>query len=118
MDSTNKTMNRKGSSTILTPKIMVQGFVCLEGNCSIIIEIKRGMPILSEESLEVGKVAAVLLDNETRKATHILLSRLPEMKGYWLVPVDLILGVCEGNVQLRIPVDGVGDLPPWQSSDE
>jgi hypothetical protein len=118
MDSTNETMNREGSSMVLTQKIMVQGFVCLEGNRPITIEIRRGMPILSEESLEVGKVAAVLLDNETRKTTHILLSRLPEMKGYWLVPVDLILGVCEGNVQLRIPVDAIGDLPLWQSFDQ
>ncbi len=118
MDSTNKTMNSEGSDPISAPKLMAQGFVCLESNCPMTSEIRRGMPILSEESLEVGKVAAVLLDDDTRKATHILLSRLPEMKGYWLVPVDLIFGVCEGNVQLRISENAVGDLPLWQSSDQ
>lgn len=117
MSSTNKIKDHDNGSKILSQKLMVHGFVCPESSCNLSVEIRRGMPILSSEGLEVGKVAAVLLDNETKKATYVLLGRLPEMRGYWLVPVDSISEVGEGNIQLNITVDVVYELPLWQSSD-
>lgn len=94
---------------------MVHGYVCPESSCSLSIEVRRGMPILSKEGLEVGRVAAVILDRDTQKATHLLLGRLPEITGYWMVPVEVISEVCDGAVRLGISVDIVDTLPLWQS---
>jgi hypothetical protein len=122
MGSIDQFINRDGSSAELTQKLMVHGFVCPENSCALAIEVRRGMPILSKEGQEVGKVAAVILDVDTQKATHLLLGRLPEMTGYWLVPVECISEVQRGNaqrgkVQLHIPGNLVDELPLWQSSD-
>lgn len=98
-----------------TPKLMVHGFVCPESTCALSIEVSRGMSILSKEGVDVGHVAAVILDNNTQKPTHILLCRLPERRGYWMVPVDLISEVHDGIVRLAIPENAVGTLLLWQS---
>ncbi len=64
----------------------------------------------------MGKVAAVVLSRDRHIATHILLGRLPEMSGYWLVSADLIEEVCDESVQLSIPMQGVDALPCWKSA--
>lgn len=74
------------------------------------------MTIQSREGLEVGKMAAVVLNGDHRNATHILLGRLPERKGYWLVPVDSIVQVRDESIQLSIPVQAVETLPRWHSA--
>ena len=96
-------------------KLMVRGFVCPRSTCGQSIMIRRGMLICSKEGLEVGQVAAVVLDPIHRKATHILLGRLPETRGYWLVPVDLIAGVSDENVRLSVSIQAVETLPRWLS---
>ncbi len=73
------------------------------------------MSILSEEGLEVGKVAAVVLNQVNQQATQILLSRLPEKNGYWLIRVDLVADVRDKKVQLSIPEAAIGSLPRWHS---
>ena len=117
MDSTNKFEDRQDGSQELSQKLMVYGFVCPESSCALSIEVRRGMSIHCQEGLEVGKVAAVILDCKTGKATHVLLGRLPEIKGYWLVPVDLISEVRDGAVRLGIRGDAIGGLPIWRSGD-
>lgn len=103
----------KNSQARSLPKLMVSAFVCLENNCALSTEVKRGMPILSKEGRETGKVAAVLLDSESHSATHILLSRLPDTPGYWMVPVAEIAQVREGAIWLRIPEEVVNTLSIW-----
>ena len=100
-----------------TRKLMVSAFVCLKNSCPLSTEVRRGMPVLSAEGQEIGKVAAAILDSESRKATHILLSRLPEVKGYWMAPVEMISHVCEEGVRLNIAGDFVNTLTPWHSED-
>ena len=95
---------------------MSHGVVCPESNCAHPVDVKRGMTIRSKEGLEMGKVAAVVLSRDRHTATHILLCRLPEMSGYWLVSVDLIEEVCDESVQLSIPMQGVDALPCWKSA--
>lgn len=112
MSTINKNSDRDVGSK-LTQKLMVHGFVCPENSCTLSIEVRRGMTILSNESLEVGQVAAVILDRDSLKATHILLGRLPETRGYWMVPVDLISDIHDGIVQLSIAGNAVDNLPPW-----
>lgn len=97
------------------PKLMVNGFVCPEKGCLLSKEVRRGMTIRSSEGLEVGKVAAVAIDGQDERASHLLLSRLPNMPGYWLVPVDSIIEVGEEEIRLSTPKDQVEALPRWQS---
>jgi hypothetical protein len=107
---------KNGEDTTFTQKLMVNGFVCPEGSCTLPVEIWRGMGIRSVEGHETGKVAAVLLKGEDRTATHVLLSRLPENRGYWLVPVEAITEVLEEEVLLSIPLTEIDSLPRWHST--
>jgi sporulation protein YlmC with PRC-barrel domain len=98
-----------------TQKLMINGYICPESSCALSVEVRRGMPIFSLEGLEVGQVAAVVLNGHQGRGTHLLLSRLPEIKGYWMVPVDLIAEVRGEAVRLSIPETAIEDLPRWHS---
>lgn len=113
------TITEKENSSKKKPaqKLMVSAFVCLNNGCPLSTEVRRGMAVQSEEGQEIGKVGAVMLDAESRKATHVLLSRLPEMRGYWLVPVGAITQVVDEYVRLIISKDYMDNLPRWHSDE-
>lgn len=117
MTSVTKSVSQDSCLTEAAQKLMVHGFVCPESSCALSTEVSRGMSIHSKEGVDVGHVAAVILDNNTQKATHILLCRLPAMRGYWMVPVDLISEVHDGIVRLDISGNAVDTLPLWHSVD-
>lgn len=95
-------------------KLMVSGWIHLaEGGVSS--EVQRGMAILSREGQEIGKVAALVVKGEAKFAGGILLSRLPEIQGYWLVPVERIRGVYAGSVQLDLTYPEAGELETWHA---
>lgn len=115
MDVTTPPENMEQNQETGLPMLMVSGFVCPQGRCALSAEVRRGMPIRSIEGLEAGTVAAVVLNRAHQQATHILLGRLPERRGYWLVPVDLIADVHDQAVQLAISLQAVDALPRWHS---
>jgi sporulation protein YlmC with PRC-barrel domain len=117
MTSTNKLISQNGDPSEFTQKLMIHGFVCPESSCALSIEVRRGMAILSKDSKDMGQVAAVILDRNSQKATHILLCHLPEKRGYWIIPVDLISEVHDGIVRLAISEEGEDTLPLWRSLD-
>jgi hypothetical protein len=67
MSSTNKIKDHDDGSKALSQKMMVHGFVCPESSCNLSVEIRRGMPILSSEGLEVGKVAGARTMKQRRR---------------------------------------------------
>ena len=69
------------------------------------------MTILTRERQEAGKVAAVVVDNDSQKVTHILLTRPRQMPDYRLVPVTLIEQVDEETVLLEICNQAMESLP-------
>lgn len=97
-------------------KLMVTAMVCSETSCSFNGEVRRGMTILSVDGWEVGKVAAVVLEGDAQKATHLLLSRLPQESGYWLVPLGIVIEITSKGVQLSASKRFVDALPRWQTS--
>ena len=117
MESVNKPITQDGIPTECAQKLMVHGFVCPESSCTLSIEVSRGMAILSKEGMDMGQVAAVILDSNSQKATHILLCHLPEKRGYWMIPVDLISEVHDGTVRLAIRENVIDTLPLWRSVD-
>jgi sporulation protein YlmC with PRC-barrel domain len=115
MSRTNQSKNQNSPSIEFQQKLMVAGSIT-PGNSCAPFEVKRGMPIFSREGWEVGKVAAVVLDGNNQKAAYLLLGRLPETSGYWMVSVDLIAEVDDEKVRLSIPRETVQSLPEWHSS--
>ncbi len=63
-----------------------------------------------------GRVAAVVLDAEQQKVTHILLLQEHQLVKYRLVPVELIEQVGEEEVLLCIFHPVVGSLPIWHGA--
>lgn len=115
MDTTASHADHDSDQGHLLPKLMAAGFVCPVCSGFPPVEIRRGMPIRSKEGLAVGTVAAVVLDREIRAVTHILLGRLPEVSGYWLIPVGLVVEVRAEQLQLSISAGEVDALPRWHS---
>jgi hypothetical protein len=111
----NQPVQRDALSKAAHHKLMVSGYICPDNGCALSSEIQRGMPIFSAGGHSVGKVAAVLLNSLDYTATHILLSRLPEVQGYWLLPVSWIAQVRAEEVHLCVPESEVQSLPQWHA---
>lgn len=91
-------------------KLMVCGFVAPRGAP---VEIRRGMAILSCEGLGIGKVAALVVKGYGEPVEQILLSRLPDEKGYWIVPVERVLSGTSESVQVDLTRQEASELPLW-----
>jgi hypothetical protein len=115
MSRSNQSKKQNSPSFEFPQKLMVTGTITSRNSCAPFV-VKRGMPIFSREGWEVGKVAAVVLGGNHQKAAYLLLGRLPETSGYWMVSVDLIAEVDDEKVQLSIPKEAVQSLPEWHSS--
>ena len=116
MSVTPVSKNNDKSQLVPEKKLMVSGFICPRSACVLSIEVRRGMVIRSKEGMEMGKVAAIVLDTNNQKATHLLLDRLPEISGYWLIDVNLVINVQDCEVDLSIPIAAIQSLPRWHST--
>jgi sporulation protein YlmC with PRC-barrel domain len=73
------------------------------------VPVEKGMVVKDAKGMRVGRVVGLLLDLERRTATHILLQRpapmtvaTPATMQQFVVPVELVEDVQEGEIQLRI----------------
>jgi len=78
--------------------------------------IHRGMSVQTSEGDTAGRVAAVVLDEEQQKVTHILLMQERQLVEYRLVPVELIAVVEQEAVLLYILHPVVKNLPIWHGA--
>ncbi|RIK50800.1 MAG: hypothetical protein DCC57_11385 [Chloroflexi bacterium] len=79
-------------------------------------EIRRGMPVYDNAGAQVGQVAGLLVDDETRQASHLVLNRKgPRAADPRLVPVDLVDYVVRDDIYLRIGQDQVVGLTVYQT---
>ena len=92
-------------------KLLVSSWIHLGPPDSASVEVRRTMPVFDSEGVEVGTVAAVVVDQATQATTHLLLGQLHPNLEYRLVPLTLIEWVNEEVVQLRIPSPDVNQLP-------
>lgn len=95
----------------LLQKLLVSSWIRLGPPDSASVEVQRTMPVFSREGVEVGTVAAVVVDPATQATTHLLLCQLLPNLEYRLVPLTLIECVNEAVVQLRISSPDVNQLP-------
>ncbi len=75
------------------------------------VEIKRGMTILTKDKQTAGRVAAVVLEDDSQNITHILLAHLRLTSDYRLISIDLIQQVSEEVILLHIDSEAVARLP-------
>lgn len=80
------------------------------------VEIRRGMRVQTLEGHTAGRVAAVVLDQDQQKVTHILLLQERKSLEYRLVPVELIEQVENEELRLRTFQHVVDKLPPWHGT--
>ena len=116
MQKVDRSNTKEAGATESKVKLMASGTVCLPGNCDLLIEVRRGMTILSREGWGLGKVAAVVVQGSDHRATHVLLTRLPEQSGYWMVPVGWILDVGDESLRISVTGEATAFLPEWHSS--
>ena len=110
----NLVASRRHAHAAQRQKLLVSGWINLSAPGGPPVEVARGMPILSSDGQEVGKVAAVVVDSLTQEVTHILLCRLPESPDYRLVPPGLVVQVCGETVVLHILSRDVDSLAVHQ----
>jgi len=89
----------------------VHGSICPQQENGLPVTVSRGMTILTREGWEAGKVAAVVVDNDSQKVTHVLLTRPRLAPDYRLVPVSLVEQVDEDTVLLEICNQAIESLP-------
>lgn len=94
-------------------RLMISGVLTLDGPPSVPAMVERGMPILSRERQEVGKVAAVRVD-ESANVEAVLLSRLPAKMEYCIIPVACIVTVCDQQLILDLDAGTIDTLEKWK----
>jgi hypothetical protein len=99
-------------------KLMVSGSIRLNRPHQAVHEVRRGMRVISIDGQELGKVAALVFQDDGVCALAILLGRLPEILEYRLVPVNLIATVEDECVHLHIPARAIEKLLRWDSKKE
>lgn len=94
-----------------------QGFIELrqrsvpEGSVSV----EKGMDVVDARGQNVGQVHGLIAETGTRKALHLVVrQRHPLEKRDRLIPTDLVAGVGDGAVRLRITADHVDGLGVYQ----
>jgi hypothetical protein len=101
-----------------TRKLMVSGSIRLNGHHQPILEVRRGMEVVSSDGEKLGKVAALVFQDDGVYALAILLGRLPEIREYRLVPANMVASVDGDFVHLHIPARAIENLLRWDSQKE
>ena len=96
-------------------KMMTQAIVILPGKPAASVEIRRGMRITSSEGREAGKVAGIVIRQDSGKAVCLILSHLPEEAGYQSLPVGWIAYVEEETIVLDSPFERILAFPGWHA---
>ena len=78
--------------------------------------VHRGMTVHTCEGHMAGHVAAVMLDQDQQRVTHVLLVQERQLLEYRLIPVELIAQIADEEILLRIFQPAVDSLPAWHSS--
>jgi hypothetical protein len=91
-------------------RLLVSGRVQLEPQCCS-AELQRVMLVLTQEGLDAGIAAALVMNGRSQQITHILLSHVPPSAVYRLAPVSLIDRIDGQRIWLRAPMEAIERLP-------
>lgn len=93
--------------------MMAQASISLSGEPATVVEIRRGMTIISSERWEVGKVAGVAIHPDSRKAVCLILSHLPEEASYQSLPITWIACMEGETILLNVSFEQILAAPAW-----
>lgn len=89
------------------------------------VPVEKGMAVKDAGGIRIGRVVGLLLDRERRTATHILVQRptpmtvaTPATMQTFVVPVELVEDVQEGQIQLRITRGHISGLAVFELAGE
>jgi hypothetical protein len=71
--------------------------------------LAEGMPVRSEDGVPLGRLAALLIEEDEEEAEFFVLEAGGVER---LVPYEAILGVDDGALVVDVPVENVGRFPP------
>jgi sporulation protein YlmC with PRC-barrel domain len=94
-------------------KIMTTGSVSLQGEPHAFVEVRRGMTVTCSEGREAGKIAAVVVSQDSRQVLCLILGHLPKEEGYQSLPVDWIARVEGDMIVLNVRFEMILALPDW-----
>ena len=98
-------------------KLMVSGLVpIIDDGKRLLVEVRRGMTILTWDGLEEGKVAAVAVKPANDQADFVLQCHLPYSPDYRKLALGCIVGVSKDTVRLNLSADELDKLPHWRSN--
>lgn len=72
------------------------------------VELEEGMPVVDPEGKELGRLGALLVEEDADEAEFLLLKAGNADR---LVPFDAVLGVGDGSLVLDVPPDTVARYP-------
>jgi hypothetical protein len=98
-------------------KIMSKGHVRVEPHGPVQAAVERGMVVLSCTGEDLGRVAAVVIQQITRQVVYLILGHLPHEPRYQCLPVSWIERVEEEAVVLNVGKEVVLALPDWHTEE-
>lgn len=96
-------------------RLMIGGVLILDDPHRACVRVDRGMSILSREGQEMGKVAAVHI-NESLVVETVLLSRLPAKMEYLIIPAGRVVAVRDEQIILDLTAAEIDGLQRWSGS--
>jgi uncharacterized protein YrrD len=78
------------------------------------VPLKEGVDVISSDGKHVGHVEELFVDEESKKATHFLISRGLFFKDHKLVPANWIETVTDDQVQLSVSSQVLESLPAYE----
>jgi hypothetical protein len=95
-------------------QLLVSGVLALEDPSGAFAIVERGMPILSRDGQEMGRVVAMRVDGN-QDVEAILLSRLPLKMEYRVVPAGHVVAVCDRQLILDMVSGEIDGLQKWSA---
>lgn len=110
-----KPFSQVPETTPISPvrKLLIRHLVCLRRQTDL-VEMQRGDVVFAQEGVEVGVVAAIMVDCHRQEATHFLLGFVPPTAVYHLVPLSMINRINERAIWLKLTSEGIHNLPRHQ----
>lgn len=79
------------------------------------VSLTEGMPVENDEGVALGKLSALLVEEDEEEAEFFLL----EAQGVErLVPFEAILGVGDGSLVIDVPAGNIGRFPRMRPDTE
>lgn len=80
---------------------------------SNMVELKEGAKVIARDDKDVGHIERLLVDQETDRVTHLVLSRGMLLKQSKLVPAYWLTDVHDNEVHLAVDSDFLSKLPDY-----